>query len=153
MQNRNLSHYPNIGVLGEDLVANWLQANGCEVLYRRWRCRWGEIDLIAKQLPVEVRRSPELVFVEVKTRSCGNWDADGLLAITPKKQAKLWKTAQMFLVDRPELAHFPCRFDVALVRAEQIQKRSRLDNLQSDFSATAHQLILQDYIYSAFEQI
>ncbi|HAX80139.1 MAG TPA: hypothetical protein DCY88_30965, partial [Cyanobacteria bacterium UBA11372] len=45
------SHPPSsaadIGILGEDFVASWLQAQGWTILHRRWRCRWGELDIIA----------------------------------------------------------------------------------------------------------
>lgn len=108
-----------IGVLAEDLVAQWLVGQGWEVLQRRWHCRWGELDLVAKGAIAPITRDatpqPVLAFVEVKARSRGNWDADGLLAITPKKQAKLWQAAQLFLAEQPDLAELPCRFDVALV--------------------------------------
>lgn len=130
---------PNPGLWGEAWVAQWLLDTGWEILAQRWRTRWGEIDLIAWQssyttqshLFVKGDISPHLVrseggllaFVEVKTRSRGSWDAGGLLAISPRKQAKLIQTAQLFLAQHPELADFPCRFDVALVQYQH-QRRS-----------------------------
>lgn len=128
MVNRNSSHYLDIGVLGEDLVAQWLQSTGWAILHRRWRCRWGELDIIAQQNPQEkpdkhaspAKSSSLLVFVEVKTRSRGNWDAGGLLSITQQKQTKLWQSARCFLGIYPNLADRPCRFDVALVYCQRL---------------------------------
>ena len=114
-----------VGDRGEILVAQLLQANGWKILETQWRCRWGELDLIACD-----RQS--LLFIEVKTRGDRNWDADGSLAITPKKQAKLVKTASIFLSQHPHLATLACRFDVALVRR------------------TGSNFCLQNYIEQAF---
>lgn len=128
---RSSSHYPDIGVLGEDFIAQWLQSSNWKIMHRRWRCRWGEIDIIATNLDT-------LAFIEVKTRSASSWDAGGVLAITPQKQAKLWKTAQSFLATYQEFADYACRFDVALVYCEK-----RALDLKYDLS-------LQEYIASAF---
>lgn len=113
----------NVGQLAENLVAQWLVSHGWSILQQRWRCRWGELDLVMQTPGAIATPSPipqpspqsSLVFVEVKARSRGNWDKNGLLSITPKKRQKLWQTAELFLATFPDLAHYPCRFDVALV--------------------------------------
>jgi putative endonuclease len=120
----------DIGMLAEDLVAQWLTQNGWNILHRRWRCRWGEIDLIAQSSHRSSQdstgvASPMLAFVEVKARSRGNWDADGLLAITPQKQGKVCQTARIFLAKYPHLSELPCRFDVALVSCQPTRNISR----------------------------
>lgn len=158
MANRSTSYYPDIGVLGEDLVAQWLQSRGWLVLHCRWRCRWGEIDIIAQQ-EARSNPSPTLAFVEVKTRSRGNWDVDGLLSITQQKQAKLWQTAECFLATHPNFANYPCRFDVALVRCQRLPNHhhNSSDKVSKSFQVgeagnlVEYQLLLQDYITSAFD--
>lgn len=97
------------GTLAEDLVRDWLLQKGWEVPHQRWRCRWGELDLIARD------RQKTLAFVEVKARSQGNWDHNGLLSITPQKQTKLCKAAHLFLAEHPDCLDLFCQFDVALV--------------------------------------
>lgn len=174
MANRSPSHYPDIGVLGEDLVTQWLCSEGWVILHRRWRCRWGEIDIIATKTIANRREdlrdaSPFLVFVEVKTRSRGNWDAGGLLSITPKKQTKLWQTARCFLGTYTKLAKHTCRFDVALVCCQKLSTRHHgLSEASHPVTAAdrtsmkpvhlgqatemaGYQMILQDYIPAAFD--
>jgi putative endonuclease len=137
----------NTGKQGEEVVAQWLIDRGGKILHHRWRWRGGEIDLIAIE-------SGTLLFIEVKTRNRSNWDADGLLAITPRKQAKILNTAELFLVKHPHLADYPCRFDVAIVRHQPTHRSIVGTPLQiaTDIAAGEH-LLLIEYLPNAFDAI
>ncbi len=141
---------PDPGTLGENLVARWLQSQGWKILHRRWRCRWGELDLVIGY-PASALEFTDLVFVEVKTRSDRNWDEGGKLAITAQKQAKLWKAAQLFLVAHPEWCELPCRFDVALVHCQLLSGAIDLTEVDGETIAIAagYRLTLQEYLPSA----
>lgn len=139
----------NSGALGEEFVAQWLRDRGYQILQRQWHCRWGEIDVVAGQPSTDLSSLALLAFVEVKTRSYGNWDAHGALAITAQKQSKLWKTAECFLAEHPEFAEVPCRFDVALVHCRKNAARSSVNSTQAS-KTTRYQLTLFDYIPAAF---
>lgn len=136
----------NTGKQGEEVVAQWLISRGGKILHHRWRWKKGEIDLIGME-------SSTLLFIEVKTRSRSNWDADGLLAVTPQKQARIVRTAELFLLKHPHLAEYPCRFDVAIVRHQPIHSSIVGTPLYliTD-TASGEQLLLIDYIIGAFDQ-
>ena len=148
----------DIGSLGEKLVGRWLELENYNLLQQNWRCRWGEIDIIAQD-----KANKAIAFVEVKTRGKNSWDEGGLMAINAVKQKKIIKTASMFLAKYPQLAELPCRFDVALVsyiaqrrkdakkrEAEDIKEITQLTIGQS-LIIGQHQLTIEDYIKSAFE--
>ena len=78
-----------IGHRGEDLAAEWYQAHGYEVIARNWRCRAGELDIVA-------RKGSELVFCEVKARSSGSFGLPAE-AVGHAKQARLRRLAGMWL--------------------------------------------------------
>lgn len=145
------------GQIAESFVADWLIAQGWTVLYQRWHCRYGELDVVATM-------ADSLAFVEVKARSTGNWDENGLLSVTPQKQAKLWQAAQLFLADHPHLADLPCRFDIALLSCKpvrRVEKRSIESQLCLPLAIergqavvfNGYELTLQQYIVNAFSEI
>lgn len=147
------------GILGEDLVARWLEGQGWQILARRWRCRWGELDLVAME-SMPQGSSPIVAFVEVKTRRRKSWDEGGLLSITESKQEKLCLAAEMFLSDRSKtlpLADYPCRFDVALVNYRAIYRdmahkgaRPLIVELGRPVAVESYEFVLKEYIQSAF---
>jgi putative endonuclease len=133
------------GEQGEEVVAQWLIARGGKILHRRWKWKRGEIDLIAVE-------SDTLLFIEVKTRNRRNWDNDGLLAINPQKQARIIRTAELFLVKHPDLAEYPCRFDAGIVRHQTIQQAIFGTPLHTMTDLAANEcLLLLDYIPNAFD--
>jgi putative endonuclease len=133
------------GKTGEAVVAQWLMARGGRVLHQRWRSKVGEIDIIGLE-------SDTLLFIEVKTRNPSNWDADGLLAITPQKQVRIVRTAQLFLLKHPHLAEQPCRFDVAIVRHQPVNRSIVGTPLYTVTDLAAGQnLLLIGYIPGAFD--
>ncbi|MFN6487295.1 MULTISPECIES: YraN family protein [unclassified Nostoc] len=170
MANLPPSHYPDIGSLGEDLVAQWLQSKGWIILHRRFSCRSGEIDIIAQHDGSTGEAGEQeskgaagklktqhsiLIFVEVKTRSSGSWDAGGRSAITPQKQAKICRTAEIFLAQYPEKADYSCRFDVAIVYCQRISKNLTGVTANQEALATSsvpgYKFKLQEYILAAFD--
>jgi putative endonuclease len=95
-----------LGKLGEDLACAELARRGYAVLARRYRTRFGEIDIIARDNGVTV-------FVEVKTRN-GDEFGGGAAAVTAWKQRKITQMAVDYL-SRHGLHDTPCRFDVVVV--------------------------------------
>jgi putative endonuclease len=93
-------------------VAAWYEAHGYSVVDRNWRCRQGELDLVA-------RRGRVVVFCEVKTRSSTAFGAP-VEAVTRTKQARLRGLAARWLEDSDLVAR-EIRFDVASVLDGQIE--------------------------------
>ncbi len=98
-----------IGARGENAAAAFLEASGLRVLVRNYRCRFGEIDLIATE-------GETLVFVEVKLRHA---PLDPFEAVDARKQSRLSRAAFDFLERRGMLAH-PARFDVIAVEGRTL---------------------------------
>lgn len=81
-----------LGALGEDLAAEFLESVGMTVLERNWRCRYGELDLIARDGAV-------LVFVEVKTRTGFGYGSPAE-AVTPAKADRIRRLAGLWLTEQ-----------------------------------------------------
>lgn len=84
---RNLA----LGKFGEDLAARHLENSGCELLDRNWRCRAGELDIVARDGDV-------LVVCEVKTRT-NELFGSPLEAITPRKLKALRMLALAWIAE------------------------------------------------------
>lgn len=115
------------GAAGEILAARFLREKGYEILTSNFKCRFGEIDIIAA-------KKPYIAFVEVKARS-----EDSLYApreaVTIDKQRRIIKTAMIFIQNNN--IDLQPRFDVI----EIVTKKNRpmeiveIDHIQGAFDA------------------
>jgi putative endonuclease len=98
-----------LGSLGERIAATYLTDAGLRVLDRNWRCRHGELDVVAAD---DAARS--VVFVEVKTRTSDRFGGIEQ-AVTPEKVRRLRRLAGLWLA-RQDARWSEVRIDVIGVR-------------------------------------
>ena len=96
------------GKIGENVACAELERRGYAILARRYRTRFGEIDIVA-------RDGETTVFVEVKARA-GDAFGGGAAAVTRRKQHRITQMAVDYLA-RHQLQDRACRFDVVTVDA------------------------------------
>jgi putative endonuclease len=97
-----------IGALGEQLAVEHLQGLGLRIVARNWRCRYGELDVIAAE------GADRLVFVEVKTRT-GDCFGGVAEAVTPQKVRRIRRLAGLWLAGQ-DSSWSQIRIDVVGVR-------------------------------------
>ncbi|MCX8084299.1 MAG: YraN family protein [Calditerrivibrio sp.] len=100
-----------IGQEGEDTACTYLEDKGFKILHRNFRCRFGEIDIIAQKGNI-------IVFVEVKKRGSYRF-GKGYEAVSQKKIEKIIKTAEYFMM--AQKGEYLCRFDVISIDSDQIE--------------------------------
>jgi putative endonuclease len=104
---RDMSHARQaLGKIGENLACEELERRGYAILARRYRCRGGELDIIA-------RDGGTLVFVEVKAREGLEFGSGGE-AVTRLKRRRMAVVAEDYMV-RHRLGGCACRFDVVSI--------------------------------------
>ena len=94
-----------IGRIGEISARIYLEKNNHIILTVNYRSYFGEIDIIARD-----KKSKEIVFVEVKTRSSSKF-GEPIDAVNFKKMNKIYKTAQIY-INKYNLEMEKIRFDV-----------------------------------------
>ncbi|MEZ0385039.1 MULTISPECIES: YraN family protein [Mycobacteriaceae] len=98
-----------LGALGEQLAVDHLVGQGWSILARNWRCRYGELDVIAADPAGRC-----VVFVEVKTRT-GDGFGGLAYAVPPQKMRRLRRLAGVWLAGQQ--SHWDdVRLDVIGVR-------------------------------------
>jgi putative endonuclease len=110
-----------LGDRAEQLAAEYLRDKGLAVIESRYRCRWGEIDLI-------LRDRDTVVFAEVRLRHSKTFGG-AAYSVDRRKQARIIATARHYLAGTKEAA---CRFDVVLL--DRVEP-PRIEWIRDAFSA------------------
>jgi putative endonuclease len=97
-----------VGIQGEEIAANYLIARGYRILERNFRCKGGEVDIIARD-----PGDKSLAFVEVKARRSLTYGVPQL-AVTPFKQRQISKAALTW-ISKNRLHDVNARFDVLAI--------------------------------------
>lgn len=102
-----------VGTAYEKAVGAYLKQQGYEILEYNYRCKTGEIDIIAKE-------GRYLVFVEVKYRK-DQGSGSPFEAVDRKKQQIISRVASYYCFKHGFDSTTPCRFDVAAVLGNEIR--------------------------------
>jgi len=121
---RTVDHRRQLGQLGEQAAARYLIANGYHLLERNWRCRLGEIDLVAT-------REDQIIFIEVRTRA-GSRFGSGAESVDHRKQAKLRQLALVYLREKGLSQEVKLRFDVVSIQLLE-DGRYEIDHIRHAF--------------------
>jgi putative endonuclease len=114
-----------IGAAGENAAEQYLSELGYRIVARNWRCRTGEIDIIA-----EVEGT--LVFVEVRARKRAGSYGLAKESIDFRKQQQVRETAQFYL-HRYQQYDQRIRFDVIAVQFKEDGEAPLLEHFQGAF--------------------
>lgn len=103
-----------LGREGEAIAANFLVAEGWEILARNFRASRGEIDLVA-------RKGELVAFVEVKTWSAFGAEELGA-ALSPQKRRRIVETSKIFLARDRKYSSARLRYDLLFVREGRVAR-------------------------------
>lgn len=101
------------GKQAETAACQYLKKQGLAILTTNYSCRIGEIDIIA-------RDKNSLVFIEVRFRKNSS-HGSGLESVTYRKQQKIRRTAQLYLLQEKLTDKIPVRFDVIGVSGQPLE--------------------------------
>lgn len=113
-----------LGSNGEDEACDFLKNLGYKIIEKNYRCKIGEIDIVAKD-------GDEIVFVEVKTRSQKMF-GNPVEAVNEQKKNHIYRTAE-FYVMKNKFENEKIRFDVIeIYKKDEFKKINIIKNAVID---------------------
>jgi putative endonuclease len=122
-----LSSRQESGRRAEELAAQYLRAQGLEIVTRNYRRRFGELDIVA-------RGAGLLVVAEVRSRATAAYGG-AAASVGWRKRQRITRAASALLQQHPEFARLPVRFDVLIV-GDPLSAWPRIEWLRHAFEAS-----------------
>lgn len=113
-----------IGNYGEELAKKYLEESGYTILDRNFKCKTGELDIIAKKCNT-------ITFVEVKSRY-NKFYGNPCEAVNYIKKLKIYKAAQFYII-KNSLTNFDFRFDVIEIIFNYNNNNNTLNHIENAF--------------------
>lgn len=115
-----------LGACGEQLAADLMERLGYRIVARNWRCRSGELDLVADNGEV-------LAFVEVRSRTNTGTFGTPQESVDARKIRQVREVAQVYLHQSKWDGNTPIRFDVICATFSRDGSLASLDHIENAF--------------------
>jgi len=118
-----------LGKQGEDLAVNYLKEKGYRILSRNWKCKTGELDIVALKETGKIFKKPEaVVFVEVKTIDAqdAEFESKAEQNVNYFKQRHLIKSAQSYLRANKISPKIPLQIDVVAIEYDYFEGKHKI---------------------------
>ena len=113
-----------VGTEGEKLAAKFLKRKGYRIIQRNYKCKLGEIDIIAEH-------DGTIIFVEVKTRQTQEFGSPQS-SVTATKRGQISKVA-LFYIRAKRLVDQSCRFDVIGITFPPGSRKPEIEHIENAF--------------------
>ncbi len=110
------TRHQRAGAAAEQRACTHLEAAGLRIVARNWRCKAGELDIVARE---HGAGAETLVFVEVRQRASAAFGG-ARASISPAKQARLIRAAQLYC-QVMRCTEMNCRFDAVLLEGGELE--------------------------------
>ena len=113
-----------LGAKGEKLAARFLRRKGYKIVQRNYRCKLGEVDIVAEQ-------DKTLVFVEVRTKQTEKFGPPQS-SVTSTKRRHISRVA-LFYIKEKGLVEQSCRFDVIAITFPSGSRKPNIEHIENAF--------------------
>lgn len=122
-----------LGQIGEETAVNFLKNKGYRILSRNWKCKFGELDIVAQKFKGRIFKKTDcLVFVEVKTIDAldAEFESQAEQNVNFFKQKHLIKSSRCYLKANKISPEIPWQIDVIAIEFDNFKGLHKIRHLE-----------------------